>query len=65
MVVSGGLRLNEGIKPISAVYFDMSDIFEWVGDLEVGVERSAGRSSHLIAVWEDRGGLPQCKGCRV
>lgn len=27
----------------------MGDVFEGVGDLEVGVEGRAGRSSHLVA----------------
>lgn len=50
MLGKGGLRLNEGIMPIRAVYLDMGDILEREGDLEVGVEGSAGRSSHLIGI---------------
>lgn len=63
----GGARLDEGVESVRAVDFHMGDVFEGVGDLEVGVEGGAGWSSHLVARWRRRGrrgGHGLCKWCR-
>ena len=53
----GGLRLDEGVQSIRAVYFHVGDIFERVGDLEVFVEWGAGRLSHLESGSGERRGV--------